>query len=94
MCFGLATNKVHIGFICTKDIRQALENIVSVRLHFRLAYDEKQVSLKNFVKINEKIESISKQLSAWETYTTNNNNQNKVKNEKNTLNNDGTLFAR
>jgi len=47
-------------------IQKAKERIEVIRILFRLAQDLKQIGLKRFVDVNEKIESISKQLSAWE----------------------------
>jgi hypothetical protein len=47
-------------------IQKARERIEVIRILFRLAQDLKQFGLKRFVDVNEKIESISKQLSAWE----------------------------
>jgi hypothetical protein len=44
----------------------ARENIEVVRLMLRLAVDLKQFPLKLSAAANEKIESISKQLTAWE----------------------------
>jgi disulfide oxidoreductase YuzD len=53
----------------TTHIEHARENVEIVRLLFRLAYDEKQFSTKQYVETNEKIESISKQLAAWKKST-------------------------
>lgn len=47
-------------------IEKSREKIETIRMFFRLARDLGQVSLKRFVDLNEKIESISKQLTAWE----------------------------
>ncbi|HPP65034.1 MAG TPA: four helix bundle protein [Candidatus Paceibacterota bacterium] len=47
-------------------IQKSREKIETIRIFFRLARDLKQVSLKRFVRINEKIENVSKQLTAWE----------------------------
>ena len=47
-------------------IRSARENVETIRLYLRLLRDLKQVNLKKFVDLNEKVESISKQLTAWE----------------------------
>ncbi|MFA6256458.1 MAG: four helix bundle protein [Candidatus Absconditabacterales bacterium] len=48
------------------DIQKAREHIEVVRLLIRLANDLHQFSLPQFVQINQLIESISKQLTAWE----------------------------
>ena len=42
--------------------REALE---IVRLQIRMLKDLKQVNEKQFIFLNEKVESVSKQLSAW-----------------------------
>jgi hypothetical protein len=47
-------------------IRKARENAVAVRLLLRVAHDEKQIAMKRFIEVNDDIESISKQLTAWE----------------------------
>ena len=50
-----------------KDILQsARENIETIRLFLRLLKDLQQISIKKFVFLNEKIESVSKQLTAWQ----------------------------
>ncbi len=47
-------------------LSKAREHIEVVRLMLRLSHDLKQVSLKEFALASEKVESISKQLAAWE----------------------------
>ena len=47
-------------------IQSARENIETIRLYLRLLKDLKQINLKKFVFLNEKIESVSKQLTAWQ----------------------------
>ncbi len=47
-------------------IQAARENAEVIRLLFRLLKDLKQINLEKFVEINEKLESVSKQLSAWQ----------------------------
>ena len=56
-------------FLLLKEAREILETI---RLLLRLTKDLKQISLKDFVNLNEKIESISKQLNAWQKYSMSN----------------------
>lgn len=46
--------------------QSARENVEVIRLFLRLLKDLKQVNLIKFVQLNEKIESVSKQLSAWQ----------------------------
>ena len=50
----------------TAIIQSARKNVEVIRLFLRLLKDLKQVSLKKFVFLNEKIESVSKQLTAWQ----------------------------
>mgnify|MGYP001601965938 FL=1 len=47
-------------------IKKEREKIETIRIFFRLTRDLGQVGLKKFVDINENIESVSKQLAAWE----------------------------
>lgn len=47
-------------------IQAARENVETIRLFLRLTYDLKQITIEKFVSLNEKIESISKQLTAWQ----------------------------
>jgi len=49
----------------TPHIQKARENIETIRIFFRLTKDLKQISLKKFVDINEKVENVSKQLTSW-----------------------------
>jgi hypothetical protein len=46
-------------------IQKARENAEVIRLLLRLFNDLKQMSLSHFVALNEKLESVSKQLAAW-----------------------------
>jgi hypothetical protein len=46
-------------------IQSARENVEVVRLLLRLLEDLRQVSIKEFILANEKLESVSKQLAAW-----------------------------
>jgi len=47
----------------------ARENVEMIRLFIRLMQDFGQLSLKTFVEINQAIEEVSKQLTAWEKYS-------------------------
>ncbi|MCX6825535.1 MAG: four helix bundle protein [candidate division SR1 bacterium] len=47
-------------------LEQARGHIEVVRLLMRLCKDLREIDLKEFVLINQMIESISKQLTAWE----------------------------
>ena len=50
-----------------RDLLQtARENLEVVRLYLRLIKDLKQINLEKFIVLNEKIESVSKQLAAWQ----------------------------
>lgn len=50
-------------------LNNARENLEVVRLLMRLANDLKQFTLNDFVQANTLVESISKQLVAWEKYS-------------------------
>ena len=50
-------------------ISEARENLEAIRLFVRLMQDFNQLSLKLFVEINQGVESVSKQLVAWEKYS-------------------------
>lgn len=58
--------RANSSFSKESHIKKAREKIETIRIFFRLAKDLRQVGLKRFVDINEKIENISKQLTAWE----------------------------
>jgi len=47
-------------------LQSARENIEVIRLLLRLTKDLKQIDLKKFIIINEKIEEVSKQLAGWQ----------------------------
>ncbi len=47
-------------------IQSARERIEVIRLLIRLTKDLRQISLHQFVEINEKIENVSKQLTGWQ----------------------------
>jgi hypothetical protein len=55
-----------------KHISKARVNIEKIRLLIRIAKDLRILSLKAFVSLQEKIESISKQLSSWHKYESKN----------------------
>ena len=46
-------------------IQQARMYLMDVRLATRLAHDLRQITSKQYLEANDKIESISKQLTAW-----------------------------
>ena len=48
------------------SLNKARNAIELVRLYYRIIKDLKQISLEKFVESNSKIESISKQLYAWQ----------------------------
>ncbi len=50
-------------YVLLEDARITLE---TTRLILRLTKDLKQISLDEFVSLNQKIENISKQLTAWQ----------------------------
>lgn len=46
-------------------IQTARENCETIRLFLRLLKDLRQINIPKFVSLNEKIETVSKQLFAW-----------------------------
>ena len=52
--------------IKVEKIQMARENIETIRLFLRLLKDLHQINLKKFVMLNQQIESVSKQLFAWQ----------------------------
>ena len=46
--------------------QEARESVEVIRLLIRLMKDLKQIDLKKFVTINQKIEEVSKQLTGWQ----------------------------
>jgi hypothetical protein len=50
----------------SQHINAARENVEKVRVLMRIAYDERQISQKKFIWASQQVESISKQLAAWE----------------------------
>ncbi len=49
-------------------LEQAREALEIVRLELRMLKDLKQVNLKQFVYLNEQIETVSKQLALWNNW--------------------------
>ena len=47
-------------------LQTAREQIEVIRLLIRLMKDMKQINLEKFVKINETVENVSKQLNGWQ----------------------------
>lgn len=58
--------RANASFTKKPHIEKAREKIETIRIFFRLARDLRQVGLKRFVDVNEKIENVSKQLTAWQ----------------------------
>jgi len=58
--------RANASFFKKPYLQKAREKIETIRIFFRLTRDLRQVGLERFVDINEKIESVSKQLAAWE----------------------------
>jgi len=61
--------RANSSFSKEDHLERAREKIETIRMFFRLARDLRQVGLERFVDVNEKIENVSKQLSAWERST-------------------------
>ena len=49
-----------------KTLQEAREHIEVIRLFIRILKDLKQISLKSFVRINQQVEEVSKQLTGWQ----------------------------
>jgi hypothetical protein len=49
----------------SSTLQIAREKLEDIRLCYRLMFDLKQVALKKWVMINEKIELVSRQLAGW-----------------------------
>lgn len=47
-------------------LQEARERIEVIRLFIRLMKDMQQISVKQFIQINEVVENVSKQLSGWQ----------------------------
>jgi hypothetical protein len=52
--------------VCRRLTQEARERIEVIRLFIRLMKDMQQISVKQFVQINEAVENVSKQLSGWQ----------------------------
>lgn len=52
-----------------EPIQAARENAETIRLYVRLCRDLRQINLDKFARLNEYIESVSRQLTAWQKYT-------------------------
>ena len=50
----------------SRNIATAREKIELLRLYFRLSRDLKIISLNKYIEVNVLVESVSKQLTAWE----------------------------
>ena len=61
-------------------IGEARENVEMIRLFLRLMQEFNQLSVKKFVKTNQAIEEVSKQLTAWEKYSKTKLPNSKIKN--------------
>jgi hypothetical protein len=49
-----------------ENIRKAREKTETIRVLLRIIKDLKHLGLEKFISLNEKVESVSKQLSFWE----------------------------
>ena len=47
-------------------LQVARERIEVIRLFIRLMKDMRQINLKKFVQVNQKVEDVSKQLTGWQ----------------------------
>ncbi len=60
--------KANKSKIKTKYITDAQEHTELIRLLLRLLKDIKEISLKRFIALNQKLELVSKQLAGWMKY--------------------------
>lgn len=51
-----------------KYLKKCRKKIEKIRIIVRLLKDLKQISVNNFIEINEKIENISKQVTGWSNF--------------------------
>ncbi len=58
--------RANSSFSKKPHIKKREKKLKQSEFFFRLTKDLRQVNLKKFVDINEKIENVSKQLTAWE----------------------------
>lgn len=49
----------------TEMLEKARENVEVIRLLLRIYKDLKQISVKDFIAVSQKLESCSKQINAW-----------------------------
>jgi hypothetical protein len=64
--------KANRSKIKNEFIAEAQQHTELIRLLLRLLKDIKEISLKRFIALNQKIETVSKQLTGWMKYQKNN----------------------
>lgn len=57
-------------------IGKGRERVVVIKLNFRILHDTHQISTKQFAMFADKVEAISKQLTAWNNYLKKENKRN------------------
>ncbi len=67
-----------------EHLQIAKEKVEVIRLLLRVYNDLKQISLKQFVSVSEKLESVSKQINAWHASQRGGTKSTKTKNNTNT----------
>lgn len=60
--------KANRSKVKSEFIAEAQQQTEIIRLLLRLIKDIKEISLKRFIALNQKIETVSKQLTAWMKY--------------------------
>ena len=65
--FGMVDNAERAA-AALPQIEAARERMVSIKLMVRVLHDMKQISTKQFALTCERMESVSKQLAAWQKY--------------------------
>jgi len=68
----------------SQPLTVARDNLVSVRLFIRLAHDKRQIASKDYLRVNDLIESAGKQLTSWSRSAAGNqkNGGNNIEKEK------------
>lgn len=58
------------------NLRMAREHVVVVKLYVRMLHDLGQINLKRFIAMSDKVENLSKQVTAWHKSTVSKQRQN------------------
>jgi len=69
MCLIQCIYQANKSFDKGPALEKAREHTEMIRVYVRLMHEFNQLSLKQFVEINQNIEDVSKQITAWESYS-------------------------